>query len=62
MKMQKIAKPSGLVVKCPYCKGDNEIQESDLQENDFMCQHSQCDELFATPATDDFFDYLGLQS
>ncbi len=61
MKMQKMAKPSGLIVKCPHCGGDNEIRESDLQENDFMCQYSNCYKLFATCGNDDFFDYLGMK-
>jgi len=56
-----MATPNGLVVKCPHCKGDNEIQESDLMENDFPCQHSLCEKSFATCATEDFFKYLGYE-
>ncbi len=58
MSMQKMAKPSGLIVKCPHCDGDNEIQVHDLCDNDFMCQHSQCEELFATCGDDDFYRYI----
>lgn len=58
MKLQKMAKPIGLIVKCPHCGGSNEIEESDLQENDWICQYSNCDKTFATCGTDDFFRYL----
>jgi len=61
MKLQKMAKPSGLIVKCPHCKGDNEIQESDLCQNDFQCQYSQCGKPFATCSADEFFSYLGMK-
>ena len=60
MPKQKIAKPSGLLIKCPHCGGDNEIEESNLMENDFPCQYSQCDKMFATCAPEDFYKYLGL--
>jgi hypothetical protein len=55
----KMAKPSGLIVKCPHCGGDNEVLVTDLQENDFPCQYSHCEKQFATCGNDDFMRYLG---
>ena len=58
MSKQKMAKPSGLMVKCPHCGGDNEIQVSDLCENDFMCQYAHCEKPFATCGDDDFHRFI----
>lgn len=60
-KLQKIAKPSGLIVECPHCGGYNEILEENLNENDFQCQYADCIEEFATCGAEDFFKYLGLE-
>lgn len=57
----KMAKPSGLIVSCPHCNGNNEIHASDLQENDFRCQYSHCEKTFSTCGNDDFMRYLGYE-
>ena len=59
--MSKMAKPSGLIVSCPHCSGDNEITNTDLKENDFYCQYSHCEKSFATCGEEDFYKYLGLE-
>ena len=56
--MGKMAKPVGLIVECPYCKMDNEIQSNDLMVNDFECQHADCLKLFSTCGDDDFYRYI----
>lgn len=59
--MKKMATPSGLIVRCPHCGGGNDIEESDLMDNDFNCQYSHCEKSFATCGKEDFFTYLGLK-
>ena len=49
------------MVKCPHCGKDNEITATDLQENDVMCQWSNCAEMFSTCGSDDFMRYLGFE-
>lgn len=54
----KMATPSGLIVKCPHCGGDNEIRPYDLQDNGFPCQFAHCEKDFSTCGDDDFFRFI----
>ena len=56
--MKKMAKPAGLIVKCPNCGEENTIEAHDLCDNDFPCQLHHCNESFATCGEDDFYRYI----
>ena len=52
----KIATPSGLIVRCPHCKDDNEITVAELHKGSCVCPH--CIETFAPCKTEDFIKYI----
>ena len=58
----KMAKPVGLMVKCPHCGGYNEIESDDLQQNGIPCQYANCGKEFATCGDDDFIRYIKQES
>jgi hypothetical protein len=45
-------KVTGVVVKCPGCKNDNEVALYDLPD-DWVCQYSHCNIEFKLPTVDD---------
>lgn len=47
----------GLIIECPKCKGDNEIQYEDVSDPQWTCQYTHCLEVFETPSADDARQY-----
>ena len=56
--MGKRAEPAGLIVKCPYCGKNTEIERRELMQNEVPCSWSDCGEYFSTPEEGDFIDYI----
>lgn len=54
----KTAKPNGLIVECPYCGVDNEVDTRDLKDEEFPCQNVGCLEDFKMPSSLAFVLYV----
>ena len=54
----KIAKPAGVVIKCPYCGGKEEIAVDCLDEKEMQCPYIKCQKFYDVCSNSDFAKYL----
>tara|TARA_B100002019_G_scaffold281742_1_gene286147 strand:+ start:735 stop:914 length:180 start_codon:yes stop_codon:yes gene_type:complete len=55
--MKKAKLTDMVIVECPHCNGENELQFSDMGENS-TCQYSHCEEQFYVPSYSEYRKFV----